>query len=168
LNKYTGISYWEEADRPSKLSEEIGETVYPCGDGTYYAVDEDAPEESHFLASGASQGDPESIKIIDGVVEIASGDDDISEDLLDWSGLDAIWKKYRLNDYELFMDLAAQADSIDITHESWGGDAPGVSGVWMTATTTDAEALKQELRDLIAKLIWENRHAIRNKNNNHE
>jgi hypothetical protein len=168
MNKYTGISYWEEKDRPSKESEEIGDTVYPCGDGTYYAVDEDAPEESHFLASGASQGDPESIKIIDGVVEIASGDDDISEDLLDWSGLNAIWKKYRLNDYELFMDLTAQSDHIDIAHKSWGGDAPGISGVWMTASTKDEESLKKDMRDLVAKLIWENRRDIRKKLKNHE
>jgi hypothetical protein len=154
MSKYTGISYWEEKDRPSKESEEIGETVYPCGDGTYYAVDEDAPEESHFLASGASQGDPESIKMIDGVEEIAAGDDNISTELLEWSGLDAIWEKYYLSNYVDFMDWAAQADNIEITHENWGGDAPGVSGVWMTATTTDAEALKQELRHLVAKLIW--------------
>ena len=66
MNKYTGIQYWEEADRPSKLSEEIGDTVYPCGDGTYYSVSKYAPEESHFLASGASQGDPESISEIEG------------------------------------------------------------------------------------------------------
>jgi len=65
MNKYTGIQYWEEADRPSKLSEEIGETVYPCGDGTYYSVSSFAPEESHFLASGASQGDPASIAEIE-------------------------------------------------------------------------------------------------------
>ena len=65
MNKYTGIQYWEEADRPSKLSEEINETVYPCGDGTYYAVSSFAPEESHFLASGASQGDPASIAEIE-------------------------------------------------------------------------------------------------------
>jgi hypothetical protein len=65
MNKYTGIQYWEEADRPSKMSEEIGETVYPCGDGTYYAVSSFAPEESHFLASGASQGDPASIAEIE-------------------------------------------------------------------------------------------------------
>jgi hypothetical protein len=161
MNRYTGISYWEEADMPSKELEETGDTIYPCGDGTYYAVDEDAPEESHFLANGASQGDPESIKIIDGVVEIASGDDDISEDLLDWSGLDAIWEKYCLSNYMEFMDLAAQADNIEIAHEGWGGDAPGVSGVWMTATTTDAEGLKQELRHLVAKLIWDERKDIR-------
>lgn len=61
MNKYTAIQYWEEADMPSKELEEIGDTIYPCGDGTYYAVDEDAPEESHFLASGASQGDQASI-----------------------------------------------------------------------------------------------------------
>jgi hypothetical protein len=66
MNKYTGISYWEEKDRPSKLSEEIGETVYPNGDGTYYAVSPYAPKESHFLASGASQGDLESIAEIEG------------------------------------------------------------------------------------------------------
>ena len=73
----TGIEYWEEADRPSKLSEERGDTVYPCGDGTYYSVSKYAPEEAHFLASGASQGDPESIKMIEEVEEIASGDDNI-------------------------------------------------------------------------------------------
>ena len=164
----TGIEYWEESDRPSNLSEEIGDTVYPCGDGTYYAVSADAPEEAHFLASGASQGDPESIKMIEGVEEIASGDDNISTELLEWSGLESIWEKYHLSEYEDFMDLAAQSDHIDIAHERWGGASPGVSGVWMTATTRDAESLKKELRDLIVNLIWENRHAIRNKNNIHE
>jgi hypothetical protein len=65
MNKYTGIQYWEEADMPSKELEETGDTIYPCGDGTYYAVSSFAPEESHFLASGASQGDPESIAEIE-------------------------------------------------------------------------------------------------------
>ncbi len=50
---------------PSKELEETGDTIYPCGDGTYYAVSSFAPEESHFLASGASQGDPESIAEIE-------------------------------------------------------------------------------------------------------
>jgi len=163
-----GIEYWEEVDKPSEEMEEMGYEIYPCGDGTYYAVDKDAPEEEHFLASGASQGDPESIKMIEGVIEIASSDDDISEDLLDWSGLDAIWKKYRLNDYGLFMDLAAQSDHIDIAHKNWGGDAPGLSGVWMTASTKDEASLKKDMRHLVAKLIWEERRDIRKKLKNHE
>ena len=159
----TGIEYWEEKDRPSKLSEEIGDTVYPCGDGTYYAVSSYAPEEAHFLASGASQGDPESIKMIEGVEEIASGDDNISTELLEWSGLESIWEKYHLSEYVDFMDWAALADNIDIANDRWGGNSPGVSGVWMTATTRDAESLKQELRHLIAKLIWDERRDIRKK-----
>ena len=61
----TGIEYWEEKDVPSKDLEEIGYTIYPNGDETYYAVSPYAPEEAHFLASGASQGDPESIKMIE-------------------------------------------------------------------------------------------------------
>jgi hypothetical protein len=98
-----------------------------------------------------------------GVEEIASGDDNISIELLEWSGLEAIWEKYHLSEYEDFMSLAENAEHIEMSNESWGGDAPGLSGVWMTATSRDAEALKQELRDLLAKLIWENRHAIHNK-----
>lgn len=83
------------------------------------------------------------IKKNEEVEEIASGDDNISTDILDWSGLESIWEKYHLSDYDDFMDLAAQSDRIDIANESWGGDSPGVSGVWMTATTRDAESLNR-------------------------
>jgi hypothetical protein len=81
----TGIEYWEEEDVPSKDLKEVGYTIFPCGDGTDYAVSPYAPEEAHFLASGASQGDPESIKMIEGVEEIVSGDHNISTELLEWN-----------------------------------------------------------------------------------
>jgi hypothetical protein len=66
MNESDEIEYWEEKDVPSKDLEEIGYTIYENGDGTYYAVSPYAPEESHFLASGASQGDPASIAEIEG------------------------------------------------------------------------------------------------------
>lgn len=66
MNASDEIEYWEEEDVPSKELEDIGYTIYPNGDGTYYAVSPYASEEAKFLASGASQGDPESITEIEG------------------------------------------------------------------------------------------------------
>ena len=57
------LGWIEEADLPSEELEAMGVTVYECGDGaSYYAVFADAPEETHFLASGAAQGDPDSLR----------------------------------------------------------------------------------------------------------
>jgi hypothetical protein len=43
----------------TKVWEDIGYTVYTNPDAiTHYAVDPDAPEEAHPLASSAAQGDP--------------------------------------------------------------------------------------------------------------
>ena len=96
----------------------------------------------------------------DGWVEIASADDDLSQELLEWSGLEAIWNKYSLAEFETFQYLAKRADHITIEGEEWGGEVPGLSGVWQTAKTDNAVALKEELRNLIAELIWENRKQI--------
>jgi len=46
--------------------EKIGYTIYPVGDETYYAVDPDAPQESHDLAVSAIEGYPESIDEVRG------------------------------------------------------------------------------------------------------
>jgi len=96
----------------------------------------------------------------DGWEEIASADDDLSQELLQWSGLEAIWNKYSLAEFETFQHLAKRADHITIEGEEWGGEVPGLSGVWQTAKTDNAVALKEELRNLMAELIWENRKQI--------
>jgi len=96
----------------------------------------------------------------DGWEEIASADDDLSQELLEWSGLEAIWNKYSLVEFETFQHLAKRADHITIEGEEWGGDVPGLSGVWQTAKTDNVVALKEDLRNLIAELIWENRKQI--------
>jgi hypothetical protein len=96
----------------------------------------------------------------DGWEEIASADDDVSQELLEWAGLDRIWDKYHLRELENFQDLAKRSDHFIIEGEEWGGDTPGLSGVWQTAKTDNGEALKEELRNLIAELIWENRQQI--------
>ena len=96
----------------------------------------------------------------DGWEEIASADDDVSQELLEWAGLDKIWDKYYLEEFEHFQDVAEQAKHIYIEAEEWGGEMPGRSGVWQTAKTDNGEALKEELRNLIAELIWENRSQI--------
>ena len=96
----------------------------------------------------------------DGWEEIATADDDVSNELLDWAGLDKIWDKYYLCEFEQFQDLAERSAHISISGKQWGGEVPGLSGVWQTAKTDNDEALKEELRDLVAELIWENRQQI--------
>jgi hypothetical protein len=96
----------------------------------------------------------------DGWEEIASADDDLSRELLEWSGLETIWDKYYLGEFETFQHLAKRADHIIIEGQEWGGEVPGLSGVWQTAKTDNDEALKEELRDLVAELFWENRQQI--------
>lgn len=50
----------------ANLLEKIGYTIYPVGDGTYYSVDEDAPQEAHDLAISAIEGYPDSIDEVRG------------------------------------------------------------------------------------------------------
>ena len=96
----------------------------------------------------------------DGWEEIASADDDVSQELLDWAGLDKIWDQYYLSEFEQFQDLAKRSDHLIIEGEEWGGETPGISGVWQTAKTDIPDQLKSDLRSLIAELIWENRKQI--------
>lgn len=46
--------------------EKIGFTAYAVGDGTYYAVDADAPQESHDLAVSAIEGNPDALDKVRG------------------------------------------------------------------------------------------------------
>ena len=96
----------------------------------------------------------------DGWEEIASADDDVSRELLEWAGLEAVWGKYYLSEFERFQDLAKKSDHLIIEGEQWGGETPGLSGVWQTAKTDNQDTLKDDLRDLVAGLIWENRQQI--------
>ena len=96
----------------------------------------------------------------EGYEEIASADDDVSQELLDWAGLDKIWDKYYLEEFDRFQDLAERSDHISISGKEWGGEVPGLSGVWQTAKTDNETALKKDLRGLVAELIWENRKQI--------
>ena len=69
------IGWMEESVFPAETSEAMGAVVYRCGDGTsYFSVFADAPEETHFLASGAAQGDPDSLRELGEDVE---GEDEI-------------------------------------------------------------------------------------------
>ncbi len=96
----------------------------------------------------------------DGWTEIASADDDVSAELLDWSGLEKIWKQYHLGEFDRFQDLADRSKHISISGEQWGGDTPGLSGVWQTAKTDNETDLEKDLRSLVAGLIWQNRKQI--------
>jgi len=62
LSKYIAQLDKDSAD----LLEQIGYTIYPIGDGTYYSVDEDAPQEAHDLAVSAIEGDPDALDEIRG------------------------------------------------------------------------------------------------------
>ena len=46
--------------------EKIGFTVYAVGDGTYHAVDPDAPQEAHNLAMSAIEGYPDAVDEVRG------------------------------------------------------------------------------------------------------
>jgi len=96
----------------------------------------------------------------DGWEEIASADDDVSQELLEWAGLDKAWDQYYLREFDRFRDLAKRSDHLIIVGEEWGGDTPGLSGSWQTAKTDNDSALKTDLRALVAELIWENRQQI--------
>jgi len=96
----------------------------------------------------------------DGWEEIASADDDVSGELLEWSGLGKIWNQYHLGEFVRFQNLANRSQHIFISRDQWGGDAPGLSGVWQTAKTDNDTHLRKDLRGLVAKLIWENRKQI--------
>jgi hypothetical protein len=50
----------------ANLFEEIGCTIYPIGDGTYYSIDEDAPQEAHDLAISAIEGYPDAVDEVRG------------------------------------------------------------------------------------------------------
>lgn len=55
----------EEYDLVGKF-DKIGFTTYAIGDGTYYAIAEDAPQEAHDLAVSAIEGYPDAIDEIRG------------------------------------------------------------------------------------------------------
>ena len=87
--------------------------------------------------------------------EIASADDgEIGGELLDWSGLSNVWQEQGLaGDYDFLRDVAEHCECIDISTEQWGGDAPGLSGVWFNVTTRDPERLRAEMQARAKKLI---------------
>jgi hypothetical protein len=87
--------------------------------------------------------------------EIASADDgEISGVLLDWSGLSGVWNEEDLaGDHEFLRDVAEQCEGIDISTEQWGGDAPGLSGVWYTVSTRDPDQLRGQMQSRVQQLI---------------
>jgi hypothetical protein len=87
--------------------------------------------------------------------EIASADDgEIGDELLDWSGLSKLWNEQGLaGDYDFFRDVAEHCASIDISTEQWGGDAPGLSGVWYTVSTRDPDQLRSEMMTRVQQLF---------------
>ena len=89
--------------------------------------------------------------------EVASSEDgEISEELLTWSGLSELWQEHGLlGDYDFLRDVAEHCDCIDISTEQWGGDAPGLSGIWYSVTTRDPSRLRKEMRSRLENLIAE-------------
>jgi hypothetical protein len=87
--------------------------------------------------------------------EIASADDgEIGGELLDWSGLSKIWNEQGLaGDYDFLRDVAEHCASIGISTEQWGGDAPGLSGVWYTVSTRDPDQLRSEMLSRVQQLF---------------
>jgi hypothetical protein len=87
--------------------------------------------------------------------EIASADDsEIGGELLDWSGLSEIWQERGLaGNYDFLRDVAEHCGSIEIGTEQWGGDAPGLSGVWYTVSTRDPDKLQADMQARVHQLI---------------
>jgi hypothetical protein len=87
--------------------------------------------------------------------ELASADDgEIGGELLDWSGLSKVWHEQGLaGDYDFLRDVAEHCGSIDISTEQWGGDAPGLSGVWYAVSTRDPDKLRGEMQARVQQLI---------------
>jgi hypothetical protein len=87
--------------------------------------------------------------------EIASADDgEIGGELLDWSGLSELWHERGLaGEYDFLRHVAEHCASIDISTEQWGGDAPGLSGVWYTVSTTDPDQLRREMLSRFQQLF---------------
>ena len=87
--------------------------------------------------------------------EIASADDgEIGDELSDWSGLSKMWHEHGLaGDYDFLRDVAEHCASIDISTEQWGGDAPGLSGVWYTVSTREPDQLRSEMQTRVQQLI---------------
>jgi len=94
-------------------------------------------------------------------VEIVSADDDMVEQkLIEWAGLDQAWDDNELFSVQDFMPMAECAKNIEMECENWGGETPGRSGVWHRVSTNNPEALKKELRGMVAKLLWKNRRKV--------
>lgn len=95
--------------------------------------------------------------------KIVSADDcEVSGYLMDWCGLRDVWERNGLvTYYDFFNDVARDCDHILIDRKSWGGNMPGLSGVWHIIKTDNAKALKKELRSGLARLLWESRKRIR-------
>ena len=89
------------------------------------------------------------------IEEIASADDgEIGSELLDWSGLSKIWEKEKLGEYYCFFsDVAEKCNCIDFTTKQWGGESPGLSGVWFDVSTTKADKLRKEMEAIVKNLI---------------
>lgn len=89
--------------------------------------------------------------------EIASADDgEIGGELLEWSGLSKVWEEQGLaRDYDFLSDVAEHCQCIDISTEQWGGDAPGLSGVWYTVTTRDPDHLRAEMLRRLETMVRE-------------
>jgi hypothetical protein len=87
--------------------------------------------------------------------EIACADDgEIGGELLDWSGLSKMWHEHGLSGgYDFLRDVAEHCGSIDISTEQWGGDAPGLSGVWYSVSTRDPDQLRSEMQSRVQLLI---------------
>jgi len=87
--------------------------------------------------------------------EIASADDgEIGDELLDWSGLSELWHERGLaGECDFLRDVAEHCASIDISTEQWGGDAPGLSGVWYTVSTRDPDQLRGEMLSRVQQLF---------------
>jgi hypothetical protein len=74
--------------------------------------------------------------------------------VLTWSGQSDLWEESDLGANHCFIrDVLEQCPSAWIDREEWDANFPGLSGVWHTVSTSNPDALKQEIEDSVARKL---------------
>ncbi len=83
-----------------------------------------------------------------------AADDEISGELLAWSGLDDLWDEYSLgDDHDFFNDVVRDVGSVHWDEDEWDADRPMASEINYSVWILDAETAKAEMRKGIQSLI---------------
>ena len=100
---------------------------------------------------------------------VSADDDTVESDLLEWSGLEAVWERCQERwarndlewDYDFLSEVVEACSHAFLEREEWDGGAPGRSGVWHCVGTDNPAALRRELRFQLARQLWAWRRELR-------